>query len=78
MPFDQDEAGIHGVMLPSDNCGLYPLPALPFGHNCGAAVALGKPTAAAGSMPNIGGCEEVTTSVTKAGNESTACNGSST
>ncbi|KAL5211528.1 hypothetical protein ABZP36_022375 [Zizania latifolia] len=75
MPFDQEEVGIHGVMLSSDNCGgLYPLPELPsFGKN--SAAALGKPTVGtAGSMPNIGGGEEVT----KASNESTTCNGSST
>ncbi|KAF0933809.1 hypothetical protein E2562_019266 [Oryza meyeriana var. granulata] len=80
MSFDhEDQPGIHGVMLCSDHCGLYPLPALPLGSSGAAAasVTLGKPSTAAGSMPNIG-AEEVATSVNKAGNESTACNGSTT
>ncbi|XP_062221050.1 probable WRKY transcription factor 57 [Phragmites australis] len=77
MPFDQvEEAGNQGVTLSSDHCGLYPLPALPFGCS-GAAMAVcsGKPTA--GLIPSIGP-EEVCTSVTKGCNESTTCNGSST
>ncbi|XP_062219801.1 probable WRKY transcription factor 57 [Phragmites australis] len=76
MPFDQVEAGNHGVMIASDHCGLYPLPALPFGcSGVSTAVCSGKPTA--GLMPSIG-AEEVCTSVTKGCNESIICNGSST
>lgn len=63
-------------MLSSDHCGLYPLPVFPFGHSgSAAAVVCEKPTA--GLIPNIG-AEEVGTSVTKVGIESTTCNGSST
>ncbi|XP_037449740.1 probable WRKY transcription factor 12 [Triticum dicoccoides] len=73
MPFDQEEA----LMLSSDHCGLYPLPALPLGsgHSAGApAIVCEKPTV--GFMPNIG-AEEVGTSVTaRVGYEgATACNG---
>lgn len=60
MPFDQEEADNHGGMLSSDHCGLYPLPALPFGSSSGATAATacgGKPTA--GVMPSIIGAEEV-------------------
>uniref|UniRef100_A0A453P730 Uncharacterized protein n=1 Tax=Aegilops tauschii subsp. strangulata TaxID=200361 RepID=A0A453P730_AEGTS len=73
MPFDQEEA----LMLSSDHCGLYPLPALPFGggHSAAApATVCEKPTV--GFMPNIE-AEEVGTSVTaRVGYEGvTACNG---
>ncbi|PUZ76836.1 hypothetical protein GQ55_1G322100 [Panicum hallii var. hallii] len=70
MPFDQEEAENHGVMLSSDHCGLYQLPALPLGCGSGAASAacVGKPTA--GLMPSTIGADEVCTSVTKGCNES--------
>ncbi|KAL6633865.1 hypothetical protein ACP70R_026536 [Stipagrostis hirtigluma subsp. patula] len=77
MPFDlQEEASNHGVMLSSNHCGLHQLPVLPFG-NSGATTAVCGGKATAGSMANTG-AEEVSVSVTKVGNESTACNGSST
>jgi hypothetical protein len=59
MPFDQEEAENHGVMLSSDHCGLYQLPALPLGCGSGAASAAcgGKPTA--GLMPSTIGADEV-------------------
>ncbi|KAK3158610.1 hypothetical protein QOZ80_2AG0139380 [Eleusine coracana subsp. coracana] len=75
MPFDQGEAGNHGAMLASDQCGLYPLPALPFGCSGAAAVASGGKLTA-GFVPSV--VEEVCTSVTKVSYESTTCNGSST
>nr|ARO86290.1 hypothetical protein [Sorghum bicolor] len=71
MPFvvDQEaETENHGGggMPSSDHCGLYPLPALPFGSCSGAAGAAtacgGKPTA--GFMPSAIVAEEVCTSVT--------------
>jgi hypothetical protein len=52
MPFDQGEAGNHGAMLASDQGGLYPLPALPFGCSGGGAVASGGNTTA-GFMPSV-------------------------
>ena len=47
MPFDQEEAENHGVMLSSDHCGLYhQLPALPLGSSGAASAACGgKPMA---------------------------------
>ncbi|CAM0944999.1 unnamed protein product [Alopecurus aequalis] len=76
MSFDQDE---EALMISSDHSGLYPLPALPFGHGDSRATTAAptilceKP--AAGFMPNIG-AEEVGTSVTmRVGYEGASCNG---
>ncbi|CAL4886360.1 unnamed protein product [Urochloa decumbens] len=67
MPFDHDEAESHGVMLSSDHCGLYPLPALPLGSSGAASAACdGKP----GFIPTTIGADEVCTSVTKVCNDS--------
>ncbi|KAI4980853.1 hypothetical protein ZWY2020_021342 [Hordeum vulgare] len=70
MPLDHEEA----VMLSSDHCGLYPLPALPFGHGHSGAVVSEKP--AVGFIPNIGAEEVGTSTVTaRVGYEgATACN----
>ena len=58
MPFDQEEAENHGVMLSSDHCGLYQLPALPLGCSGAASAACGgKPTA--GFMPSTISADEV-------------------
>lgn len=51
MPFD-GEAGNHGATLSSDQCGLYPLPALSFVCSGAAAVASGGKLAA-GFMPSV-------------------------
>ncbi|CAN6245354.1 unnamed protein product [Urochloa humidicola] len=70
MPFNHDEAENHGVMLSSDHCGLYPLPALPLGCSGAASAACdGKPTTA-GFIPSTIGADEVCTSVTKGCNDS--------